>query len=160
MYPARGIMMQYIGGTNKWCPSGVSRSLTLEITCAPSVPAGSSYENASVYETNSCNYHVELPSVAGCPTQCLTGSSICNNNGVCGYNADNTAAACFCYTGYGGGGCADRVSTGGMSAEGIILIIVCIALAGVIALVVFMFLKLRRLQVDPAAYGELEGKCA
>jgi cbb3-type cytochrome oxidase subunit 3 len=30
----------------------------------------------------------------------------------------------------------------------------------VIALVVFMFLKLRRLQVDPAAYGELEGKCA
>ena len=46
-----------------------------------------------------------------------------------------------------------------MSVESVLLIIVCLILAGVLSVVGFMFLKLRRLQVDPAAYDELQGRC-
>lgn len=50
-------------------------------------------------------------------------------------------------------------SSGALSTEGILLIIVCLALAAVVGLVVFMFLRLRKLQVDPAAYENLQGRC-
>jgi hypothetical protein len=45
-----------------------------------------------------------------------------------------------------------------MSTESILLIIVCIVLAGVLGVVAFMVIKLRRLNVNPGAYNELQGK--
>ena len=45
-----------------------------------------------------------------------------------------------------------------MSTEGVLLILVGIALVAVLGLVGYMFLKLRRLTVDPAAYEDLSGK--
>jgi hypothetical protein len=113
-----------------------------------------------VFETNSCNYKLVLQSIAGCPTQCITGGSICSGNGICGYDTDAQASRCYCYTGYAGDVCSGPASDkSGMSAEGIILIVVCVVLALVLGVVVFMFFKLRKLQVDPAAYGELQGRC-
>ena len=50
------------------------------------------------------------------------------------------------------------VGTAGMSTAGVLLILVGIALVAVLGLGGYMFLKLRRLTVDPAAYGELDGK--
>ena len=51
------------------------------------------------------------------------------------------------------------IKASGLGVESILLIIVCIVLAGVLGLIGFMFLKLRRLQVDPAAYDDLQGRC-
>ena len=58
-----------------------------------------------------------------------------------------------------GAQCGDAgAAAKGMSAEGVILVIVCIMLAGVLGGVGYMFVRLRKLQVDPGAYGQLEGK--
>ncbi len=101
-----------------------------------------------------------MSSVAACPTQCRTGGSLCNGNGVCGYNTDALRSQCFCYNGFSGSMCASGAPPApGMSAEGIILIVVLIALAMVVGLVIFMFLKLRKLTVDPGAYDQLQGRC-
>lgn len=43
--------------------------------------------------------------------------------------------------------------------EGVLLIIVCLALAAVVGAVGFMFIRLRKLQVDPSAYENLQGRC-
>jgi hypothetical protein len=101
-----------------------------------------------------------MASIAGCPLQCRTGSTLCNGNGACGYNTDAKRSQCFCYTGFTGSSCASGApKPPGLSAEAIILIVVLIALAAVVGLVVFMFLKLRKLTVDPGAYDQLQGRC-
>ena len=159
--PARGVVLKYTSGDGVWCPySQQQRSFSLEVLCANVLPSNS-YTLSSVREENTCDYRLQFPSITGCPLQCLTngGNTICNNNGVCGYNADAQRSQCFCYSGYGGNQCDSVVhSEDGIGAEGILLIIVCIILTGVIGLIVFMYLRLRRLQVDPAAYGELQGR--
>lgn len=168
-YPARGIVLTYTGGESTFCPyiktpTGYrpqQRSMSLEVVCAPLAGTFAlSDQSVSVREENTCDYRVQIPSLAGCPTDCLTGTTVCNNNGACGFNKDSNRAQCYCYTGYGGAMCSDSGSggSGGMSAEGVMLIIVCIALVGVLALVGFMFVKLRRLQVDPAAYQQLDNR--
>jgi hypothetical protein len=118
------------------------------------------YESAFVYETNSCNYRIQLRSVAGCPAVCQTGRSVCNGNGICGYDTDNKVSTCFCNAGFSGAQCAaaGAPAAKGLTSEAVILIVVCVMLAGVLAGVAFMFVKLRKLQVDPSAYGQLEGK--
>lgn len=84
---------------------------------------------------------------------------MCSSNGVCGYDTDAKKSRCFCNTNWEGSSCSDRTKeSGALSLEAIFLIIVCIILAGTMGLVGFMVLKLRRFQVDPAAYGELQGR--
>lgn len=155
-------MLTYTGGDSLWCPRGAQRSMILQVTCAAGVPAGpGSYsEGVSVQEVNSCSYQVTLPSIAGCPTECLTGNTLCSGHGVCGYNTDAGVSQCYCYNGYQGAGCASAVPPApAVSTEGVLLIIVCIALAGVLGLTGYMMLRLRRIQVSADAYGELQGKC-
>jgi hypothetical protein len=163
--PARGVVVTFINGDSQWCPyisqtrQYQNRTFSVELLCSPTKPQAT-YSDASVIELNTCDYRMTLKSIAGCPLQCVSGGSICSTHGVCGYDTDVGASRCFCYTGYEGSDCSQSVADkGGMSAEGVILIIVCIVLCGVIGLVAFMFLKLRKLQVDPAAYGELQGRC-
>ena len=157
--PARGVSITMLNGDQKWCPVGQNRTFTVSLLCAP-VPTSTAFPpDANVFELNTCDYRMELKSVAGCPTQCTSGGVICGGNGVCGFDTDTSYSKCFCYTGFAGSGCTAIPSgPAGLSAESIILIIVCLVLAAVIALVAFMFLKLRKLQVDPAAYGELQGR--
>jgi hypothetical protein len=113
-----------------------------------------------VFERNTCDYQIELKSIAGCPTQCINNGLLCANNGVCGYDTDAKRSKCFCFSGFTGGDCSASTSSASaaLSGEAIILIVVCIVLSMVIGLVVFMFLKLRKLQVDPAAYDQLQGR--
>ena len=168
--PARGVILKYPGGSNAFCPRVTplvplgggkyltqNRTLSVELLCG----AGSTdFSTASVYETNSCDYRIQLRTVAGCPVACQTGATVCSGAGICAYDTDNKVSACFCNAGAagpqcGGGGPAPSKA---LSAEAVILIVVCIMLAGVLGAVGFMFIKLRKLQVDPAAYGQLEGK--
>ena len=135
--------------------------MTLSVTCDPTV-TGSAYRQGSgisVVETSACAYSLQLPSRAGCPLQCLTGKNLCSGHGVCGYNNDTQVSQCYCYNGWEGNACSVPISSGGMSTEGVLLIIVCLALAGVLGFLAYMVLKLRRLNVNPQAYGQLEGKC-
>jgi len=114
--------------------------------------------SATVNEINNCEYSVTMYSIAGCPLECLTGGSLCNGHGVCGFNTDLQKSQCYCYTNWAGDRCGIATKAAGLSVEGILLIIVCIVLAGVLGLIAFMFLKLRRLQIDPAAYDDLQGR--
>lgn len=104
---------------------------------------------------------LQIPSIVGCPSECRTGpTTLCNGHGVCGFNTDAKKSQCYCYTGFTGQSCDSAVkSSSALSAESIILIVVLIALAVVVGLVVFMFLKLRKLTVDPGAYDQLQGRC-
>ncbi len=118
-----------------------------------------SFANLSVVEIGTCNYRLQMLSLAGCPLECVTGSSQCNGRGMCGYDTDSKRTHCFCNNGATGAQCGDNPNAvSKMSPEGVILIIVCIMLAGVLGGVGYMFLRLRKLQVDPTAYGQLEGK--
>ena len=161
--PARGIILTYYGGNNLWCPKQqskpVNRSFSVEILCAPGSVAD--YASTYVYESNSCDYRIQIKSVAGCPSTCQTGASVCSGNGICGYDTDNKVSMCFCNSGFSGPQCGGGAGGGvskSLSSEAIILVIVCIMLSLVLAAVGYMFIKLRNLQVDPSAYGQLEGK--
>ena len=79
--------------------------MTLAISCAPDIGLGYTYQTLDVYEENTCNYRIILPSIMGCPTQCLTGTNLCNGHGVCGYNSDAKRSQCFCFSGWGDGMC-------------------------------------------------------
>lgn len=160
-YPARGVVLTYPGGDGTWCPGGQPRTMSLELMCALTQPSVAAYSTASVREENTCSYRVQLPSIAGCPLQCRApgDTALCSGNGVCGYNTDAGASQCYCYAGWSGGLCASAIpSTSSLGVEGIFLIIVCVVLAGVLGLVAFMVVKLRKLAVNPAAYAELQGK--
>lgn len=166
-YPNRGVVMTYLFGDNQWCPQVpggggalTNRTLSLEFTCDPTIdPKTANYAaGVMVREENTCDYRVFIPSMAGCPLQCRTGGSLCSGNGVCGYNTDAQRSQCFCYGGFSGAMCETSNKAAGLSVEGILLIIVCLMLAGVVGLILFMFLRLRKLTVDPAAYESLQGR--
>ncbi len=164
VHPARGVVITFINGDSDWC-SYISpnvrrnRTFSIELLCAP-VPPQATYADASVIELNTCDYRMQLKSIAGCPLECLSNGAICSSHGICGFDTDVGSSRCFCYSGFTGSDCSSPVAdNSGTSAETVILIIVCIVLCLVIGLVAFMFLKLRKLQVDPAAYGELQGRC-
>ena len=159
--------MTYPFGDNTWCPADAStgfvkrnRTLSLELTCDATIdPTTATYAaGVMVREENVCDYRVYIPSLAGCPLECRTGGNLCNGAGVCGYNADASRSQCFCFSGYGGNRCDTATKTSGLGVESVLLIIVCLMLAGVVGLVGFMFLRLRKLQVDPAAYENLQGR--
>ena len=166
--PARGVSLTMLNGESTSCPRSrvppygiISRTFTVSLLCAP-MPTTTFYTSATVFELNTCDYRMEVKSVAGCPTECTGGpgsQSVCGGNGVCGFDTDANRAKCYCYAGYAGSGCGPAGSAAaGLSAEGVILIIVCVVLAMVIGLVGFMFLKLRKLQVDPSAYEQMQGR--
>jgi hypothetical protein len=79
---------------------------------------------------------------------------------VCGYDSDATTARCFCYQGFQGADCTTPIPPpdNSISVETVFLIIMVILLVAVLGLVAFMMLRLRRLTIDPAAYGELAGR--
>lgn len=157
--PARGVVLSYPGGDYSWCPGDKNRTFSIELLCAPTQGTPATFSTSSVLEANVCDYRVQLKSLAGCPTACITGSSLCNGNGICGYNTDAKRSQCFCNAGASGAQCAAHpTASKQLGAEGIILIIVCLMLAGVLGLVGYMFMRLRKLSVDPSAYGELQGK--
>jgi uncharacterized protein HemY len=78
---------------------------------------------------------------------------------VCGYDRDISAARCFCNQGFEGDDCLSVAQPqGGVSIEMVFLVIMVILLVVSVLMVGFMLIRLRRLTVDPAAYGELAGR--
>jgi len=96
---ARGLMINYTNGNNCWSPQQqqyVPRKVSLILECydGPSFnpPA------ALVAEDVSCEYFVVMKTRYGCPSQCMAklGDSPCSQKGICGYDATNQKARCFC----------------------------------------------------------------
>jgi len=159
--PAKGVVLTYPGGDGIFCPAGSTRTFSVEVLCSATQGNLVSFGAANVVEANTCDYRAQLKSLAGCPTACITGNTLCSGSGVCGFNTDAKRTQCFCNSGYSGATCGTHSSAPkGLSAEGIILIIVCLVLAGVLGLIGYMYIRLRKLNVDPSAYGDLQGKCA
>ena len=60
----------------------------------------------TIVETRSCQYFIVVRTRYGCPTQCsclpsdpsctTPASRVCSGHGVCGYDATNVKAKCFC----------------------------------------------------------------
>lgn len=154
------MVITYPMGDSIFCPPNKKRSFSVEVLCSATQGSVAAFNGGSVVEANSCDYRLQVKSLAGCPTACITGNTLCSGAGVCGFNSDARRVQCFCNSGYSGGTCGTHTSAAkGLSTEGVILIIVCIMLAGVLGLVGYMYIRLRKLNVDPSAYGDLAGKC-
>jgi len=93
------------------------------------------------------------------PAECIKGTTLCGNQGVCGYDSDAQAARCFCNTGFEGADCktVTQPSNRDSVETGLLIFMVCLLVLAVLV-VGYMLLRLRRLTVDPAAYGELAGR--
>ena len=108
----------------------------------------------------------DLTTGAGCGQDCpypvatcgAVGGAVCNGAGACIATPSGGQCACRTSQGYTGTLCGSAAPKPSMSTESILLIIVCVVLAGVLGVVAFMVIKLRRLNVNPSAYNELQGK--
>lgn len=182
-YPNKGVTILYTGGDGVFCNNNQPRSLALQFLCHAPSGLPKQVFKTTVIGRNDCNYGIgvrsktalyvarprlrvflrcpQIPSIIGCPSECRTGvTSLCNGHGVCGFNTDAKRSQCYCYNGFQGASCgAAAPAPPTITTEGIMLIIILIALTTVIGLVVFMFMKLRKLTVDPGAYDQLQGRC-
>ena len=105
---ARGVQLNYTGGNVCRSQSGLwlPRILSFNYIC---------YEGPSAYnpplpivaESTNCVYDIFVYSRFGCPSQCFRflGDPPCNGAGVCGYDATNRKAKCFCNENFGGPYC-------------------------------------------------------
>mmetsp|Transcript_25494 Transcript_25494/g.60136 ORF Transcript_25494/g.60136 Transcript_25494/m.60136 type:complete len:313 (-) Transcript_25494:72-1010(-) len=138
------------------------RELVLAFQCVDDTMA--SFEDDEpefIEETETCHYEIFLPTAYGCPKECpITDGHVCGGHGVCGYDFVGSTAMCMCNEGYTGTTCTDVVSLdsgGGIDGTGVVLIIMVVILGLIIGAVVFMWYKLRRLNVDPNSFTELKG---
>lgn len=151
--------IKYVGGDE--CPDNLgARSLTIWIECqddALNIP-----DAETVQETSDCHYEIFLQNTAGCPSECPVirqenGDRLCSGHGICDFDTDKGRPKCFCYEGWEGDGCGNRIQPEkrGLSTEGAVLIVVCIVLVALLALLYFIWQKVSSLRLDPAAYRSL-----
>lgn len=158
--PSYGVVLTYTGGNlckPDWSQPAVASSLRLMLAC--DTEAVSFPQEAALNVVQNCDYELHLRTAYGCPVECpIVNGHLCNQHGICGYDAQSSRVACYCNVGWTGADCSERASSGGVSAVVVVLIIVVILLAAVVAAVVYMYLKLRRLVIDPDSYKDLSGK--
>ena len=144
----------------------MNRSFSLHFECAPDPDNTFDGQEEPVWESNSCHYDVFIQSIYGCPTECTdidvasgrAPTSICSGHGICAYDTIASGARCLCNDGHDGSRCEKKVkpASNGMSAEGVVLVIMMLILVGVVGLVVYMGIRLRNLHVDPNAMEGLD----
>mmetsp|Transcript_7969 Transcript_7969/g.28419 ORF Transcript_7969/g.28419 Transcript_7969/m.28419 type:complete len:324 (-) Transcript_7969:141-1112(-) len=161
--PHKGVTLTYNFGEDCGGFAGMRRDLQLAFVCSDDATASFEDEEPEfVEETDICHYEIYLNTAFGCPTQCpIVDGHICGGHGVCGYDYKDRSAMCLCNTGYFGDACtgvlSDSGDDGGVDGTGAVLIVMCIILSLIIGAVVYMFFKLRRLNVDPNSFTELKG---
>lgn len=159
--PSQGVYIEYDGGDQ--CDNGKSRSLRITIECDPSF--SNQPEAEVIFETEMCSYEIQLRSANGCPLECALAkghdgrTKLCSDNGICGYDAIKNAPRCFCNPGYTGESCSERVDIpgGGLTRTGSILLVVGLFLIFTLCTLVYLWLRIRSLRLDPTAYTALRG---
>lgn len=150
--PTVGITYQYINGDETGCSAGVSRSLSIELTCKDGVHTIP--DVLPVYE-NDCQVKLSIDSTYGCPMECGTSRGmLCGKRGVCRFDMDTRKPHCYCQKGYTGYACNEK---GENKAEGftnttLILLVVFVMLVVMEIAIVLMWDKVKRLRLDPSAY--------
>lgn len=161
--PVGGLRMRYNGGTD--CGDRGGRKIIIDVACSNEDTIsphenGASMQTVFMKEFEICEYTVEFKSPFACPSACVTGNEICFGNGICG--AHDGTAECLCHTGYTGEFCeglgSAAAGTTGWMAAIISLSILMILLGLLLAFMVYMWIKLRRLDVDPESYEKLSSK--
>jgi hypothetical protein len=170
--PSFGYVMQYLGGDQCYSQTGSligQRTLRLWFVCDKdftNVP-----DDEVVLEAPStCVYDIYIKTIAGCPTGCPTPmvydpatkeltATLCGNHGICSYDGALKNSRCFCNDGWTGSDCTQLPSTPptGLSTLGGVLIGIGILLALLIAGLVYLWLRIRALRLDPTAYSSLRG---
>lgn len=158
--PSRGVYVQYQNGDA--CPPlsrQTNRSMRLWLLCyddAVNVPSS----EVVLRNDATCVYDIYVNSIYGCPTECAkvqdpdSGETrLCSGHGVCDFDRVLGTSRCFCNDGWGGSDCSGKSSsTGGFSAAAGVLIFVSILLAALSAFLIFLWVRITRLRLDPAAY--------
>ena len=109
---SHGAYIKYQNGDSCLALNGsfVPRSVLLVVEC---LDAPLNIQTERVYEDVACEYRIDVKSRFGCPLQCTggaksAGSQVCGGHGVCGYDATNSKAKCFCNEGWTGSYCYDK----------------------------------------------------
>eukprot|EP01029_Cantina_marsupialis_P018707 TRINITY_DN4308_c0_g1_i1.p1 TRINITY_DN4308_c0_g1~~TRINITY_DN4308_c0_g1_i1.p1 ORF type:complete len:305 (+),score=85.64 TRINITY_DN4308_c0_g1_i1:35-949(+) len=149
--PSRGVQVTYGDGDS--CHNGDYRKLTLRFLCEDdyyNIP-----DEEQVVEINHCHYQISIKTIYGCPLQCqMADRRLCGGNGFCDYDTDLVSPKCFCERGHFGASCTDEKSSNGDNSN-ILLVFIFIMLCGVVGACVVMWLKVKKLRLDPNAYYSL-----
>jgi hypothetical protein len=158
--PSRGVYIQYTGGDACVGFNPPARTLRVYLQCDPdtvNIP-----DQELVEETSTCYYEIYVKSAWGCPTECPIvkyddgSSALCSNHGLCEFDYRAGNSHCFCNDGYGGADCGTRVAAQtGLSATSTGLIVVCVFLTVALAGLLYVWMRIRGLRLDPAAYSAL-----
>lgn len=156
--PSRGVALTYTGG-NACNSMDYRRTLKIAFECVNDI--ANIPDQEVVEEVSTCRYEIIVPSIYGCPTECgVKDRHLCNNKGVCRYDKTNKASKCFCVTGWEGSDCGTETASKSASSDGAtvgVLVFVCILLVVLIVGLAVMWVKIRGLRLDPAAYATLSG---
>lgn len=160
--PSRGVSLQYSGGDV--CPGGAGLPRTLRVWLLCYNDAVNIPDQETVLESSSCFYDIFVNSAFGCPAECpapqdpTTGArNLCSNHGVCDFDRALGTSRCFCNGGYEGKDCGtvSVAAPKGLSALGGVLIGVGVFLALTLMFLVFLWMRIRSLRLDPSAYSAL-----
>lgn len=106
--PAKGVSISYPKGekcSDKY-PNSV-RSATVDVECANVESVVVSAQEPSV-----CQYHIDMKSYYGCPTECpVTSKGLCSSHGHCAYDPKKKVPYCYCNEGYSGSDCSQKSSS-------------------------------------------------
>ena len=117
--PARGSTVIYTNGSE--CSGfGRNREFSVSLVCpdGPKVFDVATERNifASVQETETCKYDIQIESAFACPYECLTEIrddgefDICSNHGICAADPFAGYVRCLCDDGWDGAECQSEIS--------------------------------------------------
>lgn len=107
---ATGVTVKYSGGESCGGAAG-GNTFSVHYHCNQFV--NSDLAIGTVLEKTTCDYHVNVQSVYGCPTQCYSAAGtaagkepeVCGGHGICSVDPVLDAARCYCNDGYRGPYC-------------------------------------------------------
>ena len=147
-----GVKLSYSNGAA--CSGGRLREFNMLFQCSK---LNSVVPSTGVDEPTGCQYTVTFNSVYGCPTSCISGSTLCGNHGICAVDKGTNATHCYCNNGWGGEKCTDAQTSAGQAASpaavlaGISLVLLVILLG----LGVFLWYTIQKLKTEHS-YGNFE----
>jgi hypothetical protein len=157
---ATGVTVKFANGDE--CGSTKTKaSFTVHYICSQF--AGGDVVVGTVVEKTTCDYHLTVQSVYGCPSECYSAASaaasddVCTAHGICSVDPVFGAARCYCNSGFRGAHCDSRTSTPSSATPPMmaVLVILLLALIGAVALLVHRTRKLTSPQhLDYAQMGD------
>ncbi|KAK8809487.1 hypothetical protein WA158_000430 [Blastocystis sp. Blastoise] len=159
---AAGVVLTYQNGdyccVDSQCTNTALSSLVINWICTDNsfkMPSQAIISD----NVNTCASTLVIESTYACPTECpIVNDHLCNNHGSCGYDLSNANAHCYCNSGWYGESCNMIIEVDLMDINTWAIIITILLSLIVIITVISVYLKLRKINVDPDAFENLETK--